>query len=189
MKRLELLKWFDTGLTKEEYLSGMKVNKEEMNKIYTQFSLNPGEKETIQKIKNLGWKTIVLTEDWCGDALLNNPVLLRIAEEANIDVRFVLRDRNLELMDQYLTNGTSRSIPIFIFIDEKGEEKAVWGPRAAEGQAIVNEGLKGLPEKDHPEFADKQKQLFKQFRERYQQDEELWHVVADSILVKLTAAI
>ena len=40
-------------------------------------------------------------------------------------------------MDQYLTNGTARSIPIFIFIDEKGEEKAVWGPRAKEVQEIV----------------------------------------------------
>ena len=116
---MDLLQWFDKGLTAEGYVSGMKVNREEMTKIYNQFTLNHEEKEHIQKIKGNGWKAIVLTEDWCGDAMLNIPILRNIAEEANIDVRYVLRDQNLELMDQYLTNGTARSIPIFIFIDEK----------------------------------------------------------------------
>ena len=62
---------------------------------------------------------------------------MKIAETANIEVRFLLRDQNLELMDQYLTNGKSRSIPIYIFIDKDGKEVAVWGPRAPEVQAFV----------------------------------------------------
>ena len=120
---MELIQWFETGLTKEEYISGMKVNQEQMDKIYQQYSLNEKEKEQAQQIQKLGLKAIVLTEDWCGDAMLNNPILLKIAKAANIDVRFVLRDQNLELMDQYLTNGTSRAIPIFIFMDEKVKRK------------------------------------------------------------------
>lgn len=49
----------------------------------------------------------------------------RISEVANIDMRLLIRDENLELMDRYLTNGTARAIPIFIFIDKDGNEQAV----------------------------------------------------------------
>src|SRR4051794_36747683 len=179
---MELLQWFEKGLTVEEYISGMKVKKDEMTNIYNQFNLNAEEKEQIQKIKGNGWKAIVLTEDWCGDAMLNIPILRSIAEEANIDIRYVLRDQNLELMDQYLTNGTARSIPIFIFIDEKGEEKAVWGPRADEVQELVTSERSKLPSQDDPEFKDKQMALYKQLGERYEVDSDIWKTVAESIL-------
>lgn len=182
---MDLIQWFEKGFTAEEYISGMKVKKDEMANIYNQFNLNAEEKEQIQKIKGKGWKAIVLTEDWCGDAMLNIPILRNIAEEANIDIRYVLRDQNLELMDQYLTNGTARSIPIFIFIDKKGEEKAVWGPRAKEVQEIVDQGRSQLPNPESPDFKEKQLQFFKELAVRYQQDEEIWHNVASSILAVL----
>jgi hypothetical protein len=183
---MELIQWFKKGLTTEEYVSGMKVNKEGMTTIYNGFTLNDQEKEQIKAVKDKGLKVIVLSEDWCGDAMLNNPVLLHIAEEANIEVRFVLRDQNLELMDQYLTNGTARSIPIYIFIDQKGEEKAVWGPRAEAIQELVMRERSQLPDQESPDFKEKQLQLFKQLGARYQQDEEIWHTVAESILSVLT---
>jgi hypothetical protein len=185
VERVELTQWFEKGLTKEEYIAGMNVNQEKMNTIYSQFTLNAEEKEQAQKIKELALKVIVISEDWCGDAMLNNPVLLRIAEEANIAVRFVLRDQNLELIDQYLTNGTSRSIPIFIFIDGNGEEKAVWGPRAPKLQDLVTSERTKLPSQDDPDFKDKQMALYKQLGERYQVDEDIWHTVAESILSTL----
>lgn len=185
VSRVELKEWFEKGLTTEEYIAGMNVNQEKMNTIYSQFSLNVEEKQQAQKIKDLGLKVIVISEDWCGDAMLNNPVLLRIAEEANIDVRFVLRDQNLELIDQYLTNGTSRSIPIFVFIDGNGKEKAVWGPRASKLQDLVTSEVSKLPSQDDPDFKDKQMALYKQLGERYQVEEGLWHTVAESILSTL----
>ena len=185
VSRVELKQWFEKGLTTEEYIAGMNVNQEKMNTIYSQFSLNAEEKQQAQKIKDLGLKVIVISEDWCGDAMLNNPVLLRIAEEANIDVRFVLRDQNLELIDQYLTNGTSRSIPIFVFIAGDGEEKAVWGPRAPKLQDLVTSEVSKLPSQDDPDFKDKQMALYKQLGDRYQVEEGLWHTVAESILSTL----
>ncbi|WP_428910682.1 thioredoxin family protein [Niallia sp. Krafla_26] len=183
---MDLKQWFEKGLTKDEYIMGMNVNKEKMQHIYNQFALNESERERTQTLKNHGLKVIVISEDWCGDAMLNNPILLRIAEEANIDVRFILRDQNLELMDQYLTNGTSRSIPIFIFINENGEEKAVWGPRAPKLQELVTSELGKLPSQDDPDFKEKQMALYKGLGERYQVEEELWHAVADSILSTLS---
>ena len=182
---MELNQWFNKGMTAEQYISGMKVNQAETKQIYNQFELSQAEKDRLAPLKEKGLRAIVLTEDWCGDALINNPVLLKIAEEINMDVRFVLRDENLELMDQYLTNGTARSIPIFIFIDQNGEEKAVWGPRAEKLQEFVTSERSKLPDQESPDFKDKQMEMYKHLRERYQQEEELWHTVAESILAVL----
>jgi hypothetical protein len=178
---LNLNNWFEKGLTAEEYINSMKTNKEGMVLIYERFSLEEEFKAKLEGITQKNLRVIVLTEDWCGDAMLNNPVLLRMAEAAGMEVRFVLRDQNLELMDQYLTNGTSRAIPIFIFVDEEGNEAAVWGPRAPEIQALVEKGRASLPSQDAPDFKEKQMALYRSFGEKYQSDESIWKTVASSI--------
>ncbi len=182
---MTLLEWFDKGFTYDEYKEQMKVNLAEMNFVYEQFALNEAARAELQALKDVASKAIVLTEDWCGDALMNNPILMKIAKELEIEVHFLLRDSNLELMDQYLTNGTARSIPIFIFIDDKGNEKAVWGPRAPEAQSFVDDLREKLPSKDAVDFQERQKEMYKQIKQTYLADQELWHAVATSMIEKL----
>nr|WP_306453804.1 thioredoxin family protein [Bacillus sp. 7884-1] len=179
---LELNSWFQKGLTKDQYIDAMTRNKEEMVSIYERFELKEEDKRKLEAMQSKKLRAIVLTEDWCGDAMLNNPVLLRVAEAANIEVRFVLRDQNLELMDRYLTNGTSRAIPIFIFIDQEGNEVGVWGPRAPEMQALVEKGRAELPDKEAPDFQEKQMALYKRLGTSYQTDSSIWKTVANSIM-------
>ncbi|PWJ44365.1 thioredoxin family protein [Sediminitomix flava] len=78
---------------------------------------------------------VVLTEAWCGDAAHTVPVMAKLAElSENIELQILLRDENLELMDEYLTNG-GRSIPKLIAFDaETKEEIGNWGPRPVELQ-------------------------------------------------------
>lgn len=87
--------------------------------------------ETTAKIQNL--KTpqtwLVLTEGWCGDAAQNLPVINKLAElNTNINLKIVLRDDHLQLMDQFLTNG-GRSIPKLIMLDSENKVLNTWGPR------------------------------------------------------------
>ncbi|MBU9722768.1 MULTISPECIES: thioredoxin family protein [Bacillaceae] len=182
---MELLQWFEKGLTAQQYINNMNTHKENLEKVYTSFQLSEANKEALLNIPISGVKVIVLTEDWCGDAMVNIPILLHIAEETNIDVRFILRDSNLELMDQYLTNGTARSIPIFIFIDEVGNELAVWGPRAPKVQQQVDELKAQLPSPEAPDFKEKQLGMFKKFVSKFTEDEATWQVIADSIIDKM----
>ncbi|WML50114.1 thioredoxin family protein [Neobacillus sp. PS3-34] len=179
---MNLNEWFQKGMTAEEYIDSMNKNKEEMQSIYEAFQLSKEDKEILEQVKSRELKVIALTEDWCGDAMLNNPILLRIAEEGGIETRFLLRDQNLELMDQYLTNGTSRAIPIFIFIDQEGNEVGVWGPRAPQMQEMVDKGRAGLPEKEAPDFQEKQMDMYRKLMSSYQTDEKIWRVVSGSIL-------
>jgi hypothetical protein len=75
---------------------------------------------------------MLITEAWCGDAAANLPMIAKLAETAEqIELRLILRDENLDIMDQYLTNG-GRSIPKLVIFDaESMEEIAQWGPRPA----------------------------------------------------------
>ena len=82
---------------------------------------------------------LVITEGWCGDAAQNLPVLHKLAElNKNVDLKLVLRDENLELMDLYLTNG-GRSIPKLIALDEELNELFTWGPRPSVAIQMVND--------------------------------------------------
>ena len=58
------------------------------------------------------WHLLVLSEDWCGDAVNTVPVVAKLAERCpNLDLRVLARDANLDIMDAHLT-GRSRSIPV-----------------------------------------------------------------------------
>jgi hypothetical protein len=82
-------------------------------------------------------KFLVIAEDWCGDASNTIPIVARLADMVpSLELRVIARDQNLELMDQYLTNG-SRSIPIVIVLDDQLQEVGHWGPRPTQLQAWV----------------------------------------------------
>jgi hypothetical protein len=82
---------------------------------------------------------LIVTEGWCGDAAQNVPAIEKIARQSdNIETRYLLRDENLELIDQFLTNG-ARSIPKLIALD--AETLAVlgtWGARPAAAQRLFD---------------------------------------------------
>jgi hypothetical protein len=74
---------------------------------------------------------MVLTEPWCGDSAFLLPVIADAAAASEaVTLRILLRDDNLDIMDQYLTDG-SRSIPKLVTFTEDGHEQFTWGPRPA----------------------------------------------------------
>lgn len=182
---MRLQDWYEKAMDSKTYIESMKTNQEELLSIYERFQVREEDEEKFDQLKAKNLRVIVLTEDWCGDAMVNVPILLKICEEANIEARMLLRDQNLELMDQYLTNGTARAIPIFIFIDEAGNEYAVWGPRAPQVQQYVDEERAKLPPKDSPQFEEKQKEMYREFKQRFTTDEQMWSHIYDSIMERL----
>jgi len=115
---------FEQGMTFQQYLDQMGTNKETFTKFLSEIVIRPEDKEALAKLgKKL--KVMVITEDWCGDALYNVPVLAKLVEgNPNIETRVFLRDKNPDLMDQYLNQGMFRSIPVFAFFDENMNEVA-----------------------------------------------------------------
>jgi thiol-disulfide isomerase/thioredoxin len=138
MKSLNLKSYFEKGLTDEEYISFLGENRALHQLHYKKFEIPGEEAKEIKRMKPL--KILVLTEPWCGDSLAIFPVIRKIAEfNGTWTIKVVLRDQNLELMDQFLTRG-GRAVPIFLFLSN-GEDDDYslifrWGPRPKAVQEI-----------------------------------------------------
>lgn len=161
--------FFEESMTMAEYMEQMTTNlKDPSFKIYESFRVNPQD-EVFNLLKEKKLHILAITEDWCGDAMLNNPVMRKIAEEANIEMRCAFRDADTDLIDRYLTNG-GRAIPIYLFLSEQGEVIGKWGPRAPELQQLVMDTRAGLPEKNDPTFEEKQKEMYTNLQKKYVED-------------------
>ena len=108
------------------------LSRQRMHRIGKVTVVDPGVAAMIRSI-TLSQTWLVLTEAWCGDAAQSLPVMNAMAMlNPLISLRLLMRDENPELIDRYLTNGVSRSIPKLIGIDPvTREELFTWGPRPA----------------------------------------------------------
>ncbi len=122
---------FLQGMTLQQYLDQMGTNKDKFVQFLGEIKIAPEDKQALAKLgKKLN--VLVITEDWCGDALYNVPVIAKMVEgNSNIEMRIFLRDKNPDLMDQYLNQGLYRSIPVFAFFDENMHEVARFIERPA----------------------------------------------------------
>lgn len=131
-----------------------KMNVQRMNRLDKQIKLNEDLKEALEKIDD-DWVWLVLTEAWCGDAAQNIPVIAKIAgRNEHIELKLILRDQHLDIMDEYLTNG-GRSIPKLICLEEETlDEIGTWGPRPAGAQRLAMK-LKNDPDVSTKEWGEK----------------------------------
>jgi hypothetical protein len=123
------------------------LNGQRMHRVEKTIQILPAVQEQMLSIDSpQTW--LVLTEGWCGDAAQSLPVMQALAGlNSRISLRLLLRDEHLELMDRYLTNGVSRSIPKLIALDPRtGQELFTWGPRpAALQESFIGMRSEGLP--------------------------------------------
>ena len=179
--------YYEEGTTLEEYMAHMSTLKEESFSVLEQFSL-PKDTEFFHQLKKENLHFLIITEDWCGDAMMINPIVRKIAEVADVEVRVALRDKDTDLIDRHLTNG-GRAIPIVLFLNEEGELIGKWGPRAPEVQQIVDEYRAELPDKEDANFEVKQKEMIATLQKRYVHEEKLWKYVYDSVKQSLISII
>lgn len=120
---------FAQGMTYDAYKAQMTRNREKLEENERTTVLPPADLDAIRNAPRTS--VLVLTEDWCGDAIANLPVLGRLAQETGrFDVRVFLRDQNEDLMAQYM-NGEFKSIPVFAFFDDGFREIGRWIERPA----------------------------------------------------------
>lgn len=142
--------YFEKGINFEKYMQEFEIavaekrtsgpNQDEMYVHYTMLNLHRSNRlfkhtEITEELKSAivaytkKLNVIILSEYWCGDAAQNIPVIVKaLSLSENFEIRILFRDENLELMDQFLTNG-GRSIPKVIILDEDFKLIDSWGPR------------------------------------------------------------
>lgn len=119
-----------------KYFEYRKINLQRSSRLEKTFTLSRELINEINKIKApQSW--MIITETWCGDSAQSIPILAKAASlNDKINLRIVLRDENLNIMDSYLTNG-SRSIPKLVAFDENDNELFQWGPRPQQAQNLM----------------------------------------------------
>jgi hypothetical protein len=135
---------YERALRFEEYVATAAKNAELWRSLYRTVSLPP---ELVERAGTVQarWHLLVLSEDWCGDAVNAVPVIARLADAApNLDLRILRREENPDLTDAHRTAGT-RSIPVVMALDAQFREHGWWGPRPAVLQRWVRSEWMLLP--------------------------------------------
>lgn len=119
----------------------LNYNWERQTRVHEEYSPSEALQSAVESIEEPQlW--MVLTEPWCGDSAFLLPVIAEAAALSDkVTLRILHRDDNLDIMDQYLTDG-SRSIPKLVAFSEDGDELFTWGPRpegAAEQFELLQE--------------------------------------------------
>lgn len=138
-----------TTMTEDEVLHAKfyPINFQRTSRILNTLEIRPEISNKIKTIQKQYW--MVITETWCGDSSQSLPIITKLAEQnSNIVFKIILRDSYPEIMDQFLTNGT-KSIPILLVLDEKGNLLGKWGPRPKDAIKLFAEGkAKGMVKDD-----------------------------------------
>ncbi len=135
-----LERWWRAAESYEDYLGRVDKNRDLWHDVHQRVRL-PDDLPAASEVIPCAY-FLALSEDWCGDAVNTLPVAAHLARHYGIEMRVLERDANLELMDRYLTDGRSRSIPIVIALDCDFRELGRWGPRPAELQRwVLGEGM------------------------------------------------
>lgn len=123
----------------KKYFGYSQINLHRTKRIEKTFKPNDNLVEIIKEIDEpQTW--LVITEDWCGDSAQNIPYIEKyLSYNEKIKMAVILRDSNLEAIDNYFMEGNPRSIPKIVGFDKDGNELFVWGPRPKFAQDLVKQ--------------------------------------------------
>jgi hypothetical protein len=134
-----------TGLTLDEYVAGMKMNQASMTRRLASVQLAPTERDVFARYDDTR-HVLVITEDWCGDAVMNLPIIARIAEALpRADLRVFVRPAIPELNAYYADKGVTH-IPVISFLDGDFRELGVWVERSRTADARRAEWMAAHPD-------------------------------------------
>ena len=124
---------FAQGMTYDEYMESVKVNKARIEEYYANVSLESAQTDALKELTNAEGgpaRMMVIGEDWCGDVVRELPVLARVAEAAGLELRIFPRDENHDIMNEFLKEGKYMSIPVAVFYDQGHEYICHWIERS-----------------------------------------------------------
>lgn len=140
---------FRSGSTWSEYVAQMSVNRRRVTRLYGEITIAPEDRRAFRDaVARHGGRLYVtaMTEDWCGDAVVNLPLMARLAAEVpGMELRLFRRSENPDLEQRYAANGIF-SIPALSFFDAKWREVARWVERPAAARERIEAWWAARPE-------------------------------------------
>ena len=123
---------FNQGMTPQQYIDQIKVNKQPFLDIYQKVEI-PAETKALFDGLSEPVRLAVFTADWCGDAVSTTPAILQLAESnQNISVKVFNRDEELELTNSFMAENRAGTVPVFVVLDSSMKEIAIFIETASE---------------------------------------------------------
>ncbi|MDR7554560.1 MAG: thioredoxin family protein [Armatimonadota bacterium] len=121
---------WERGLPYAEFLAqyGEERHRERWQRVYDQVVLDDAQRALLAGFVRT-MHLLCVAGAWCGDCVLQGPILQRIAEAAPaIALRFLDRDAHPDVGDALVLNA-GRRIPVVLFLAEDFEECGRYGDR------------------------------------------------------------
>ena len=113
---------FNQGMSTQEYIDQIKVNKQPFLDIYNALDVPAKVKSQFDDLAE-PLRLAVFTADWCGDAVSTTPTILRMAESTSkLSVKVFNRDDELELTNSFLPEHRHGTVPVFAVFDSQMRE-------------------------------------------------------------------
>ena len=115
---------FAQGLTLQQYVDQMTMNKERFVRVMDATVIKPQDVAVLTRHGPVRY-VLVITEDWCGTSLAYVPFIARLVDgRPGVELRVFLRDANPDVMDEFLKRRVYRAIPVIALFDEDMKELA-----------------------------------------------------------------
>lgn len=171
--------FWQSGLTSDEFIDGMKINQEDMKRRIEEINFSHHERLLISSLTQDIF-VIVVSEDWCGDSLMNLPIIVKLSKIcSHIHLRIFVRSAHPELRAYFADRGIT-NIPTFYFLDDKFCEIGVWVERPKKAYPILADWKAKHPEmeaiRNAPNLSKEEKrELLKPFTQKLNKEMENWY--------------
>lgn len=133
------------AMTLQAYVAEMRRHQAAMQRRLHEVTLPAGKLAIFGRLSER-LRVLVMTEAWCGDSLMNLPVLARIVDAAPaLDLRVVARSDVPELASYYAKRGVTH-IPVFAFLNSTFAEAALWEERPQAAHRRLDAWMSAHPE-------------------------------------------
>jgi hypothetical protein len=129
MKSVVTAERFAAGMTFQEYINQIDVNKDRFEEYYKNCRLTDEDGRFFNRAAKMpdgALKIMVIGEAWCPDVMRGMPAAARVAEVAGMELRVFPRDKNLDIMNEFLKEGKFQSIPVMVFYTDDLRELSRW---------------------------------------------------------------
>jgi hypothetical protein len=129
----------------DDYVMGMTQYQCEMRQRLDYVKLTADQRQVFTPLEHVLY-ILITTEDWCGDAVFNVPIVARIVEALpRAQLRVILRPSDSAWRDYLLALGLT-FIPVITFLDENFEEIGMWMERPKIAAQYMEEWRNARPD-------------------------------------------
>ncbi|GEM_PF-1389464 len=134
-----------SGLSLPEYVEKMDHFQKEMKQRLEEIRITSSEFNKLREITKKR-RMLIFTESWCGDSLMNLPILAKIAEASPmVSIKYYYKSKFPELA-RFFEEKDLGSIPLCWVTDEKLNLIGYWIERPKSADRLILDWKQGNPE-------------------------------------------